>query len=70
MLYERFCGLLGKINGSSFKPTAQEVEINGVQKERLANYQKQFNELLEKDIPAFNNMLKGRKLAVIRTEMP
>jgi hypothetical protein len=70
MLYERFCGLLGKIGSSDFPPTDQEVELHGVLKGRLADYQKQLDELLQKDLPAFNNTLKGKKLAVISTKEP
>jgi hypothetical protein len=56
--------------GNDFSPTTQQIEVHEVFKERLAKYQGQFNELLSKDIPDFNSLLKERNISSIITSTP
>jgi photosystem II stability/assembly factor-like uncharacterized protein len=68
MLYERLCALAHRIRTSDFQPTDQAVELHGVLKGRMQDYKKQFEGVVGKDVPAFNDVLKAKNLALIRTE--
>jgi len=76
MLYGRITHLASELEstwggvGSDFPPNTQMVEVHELFKKRLATYQGQLNELLNKDIPAFNNMLKEKNIGNIFTGTP
>ncbi len=78
-LYSQYCTLAGAVAGAAdigygyddYPPTTQQVEVHEVLKERLTTYKTQFNELLDQDLPAFNNLLKRNNLAnIIVPESP
>ncbi len=48
-----------------FAPNKQQREVHAVLKERLAKQEARYDELLAKDLPAFNNMLKQKNIASI-----
>ena len=57
-LYLKFSSLGYEISKADFPPTDQQVELHKVLKDRLSGYQKSFKELLDKDLPGFNGLLK------------
>jgi hypothetical protein len=54
--------LVRNVSSADFPPTTQEIELHEIFKARLETYQNQFNELLKKDLPAFNSLLKEKNL--------
>ena len=60
--YTRYCHLASSIGQSDFPPTTQQVEVYEVFKKRLVSYQDRFNELLNKDLPDFNNLLEENNI--------
>lgn len=67
-LYGRLSALASDItaNGVDFKPTNQQGEVYGVLKDRMVNVQKQYNTLLEKQVPQLNNKLPDQKINLER----
>jgi len=63
--YTRYCHLASSIGQSDFPPTTQQVEVHEVFKKRLASYKDRFNELLNKDLPDFNNLLEENNIPKI-----
>jgi len=63
--YTRYCHLASSIGQSDFPPTTQQVEVHEVFKKRLASFQDRFNELLNKDLPDFNNLLEENNIPKI-----
>jgi len=68
--YTRYCHLASSIGQSDFPPTTQQVEVHEVFKKRLASYQDRFNELLNKDLPDFNNLLEENNIPNIIAAHP
>lgn len=70
-LYEKMAGLLdaivrGNATGSSagFAPTEAEIAVNKIYQQELGDCQREFQQLTEKDVPAFNEKLKESHLVV------
>jgi hypothetical protein len=61
-LISRITSLSSGIAKSDFPPTTQAVEVHEILKKRLTTYQSQLNKLLNKDLPAFNNLLKEKNI--------
>ncbi len=66
MLYEQFCNLAHRIRTSDFAPTTQAVAVHEMLKGQLQDHRKQFDGLVGNDVPAFNELLKARKLTAVR----
>jgi hypothetical protein len=62
---------IGDVGGGSgdFPPTTQKIEVHEELKIELANAQKMLNELIDKDIPAFNRLLKEANIPRIVTRI-
>ncbi len=66
MLYGRILSLARDLEstnwsaGTDAPPTTQQVEVHELLKTRLATYKSRLNEILERDIPAFNGKLVER----------
>ncbi len=54
--------------GHDFAPTTQHVEVHGLLKARLADYQGRLKEVLATDLPAFNSQLREQNLSIILPE--
>ena len=70
-LYEKMAGLLdavvrGNATGGSagFAPTEAEIAVNKIYQQELGDCQREFQQLTDKDLPAFNEKLKESHLAV------
>jgi hypothetical protein len=55
---------------ADFKPTAQQTEMQKLQESRLKTYQTQAEVLLNRDLGAFNEVLRERKLPNIIARVP
>ncbi len=65
-LYCKFSVLAEDVSKDlDFAPNKQQQEVHAVLKERLTKQQARYKELLEKDLPAFNSMLKQKNIASI-----
>jgi len=68
-LYEKLAGLLEAVvhgnatgGGAGFAPTEAEIAVNTIYQQELAEYQREFQQLTDKDVPAFNERLKESHL--------
>jgi hypothetical protein len=57
--------LVRSVSSADFPPTTQQIERHEAFKNQLNTYQNQFNELLKKDLTAFNTLLKEKNIAPI-----
>ncbi len=65
-LYCKLSVLAEDVNGLvDFSPNKQQREVHAVLKERLTKQQARYEELLTKDLPAFNDMLRGKGIAAL-----
>ncbi|MGH9447318.1 MAG: sialidase, partial [Terriglobia bacterium] len=72
-LYQKFIWLAGEVGDGAgdvpgnpdFPPTAEEVAVFGLLKQRLANVEAEYSNLMNKTLPAFNSRLKARGVAII-----
>ena len=75
-LYARFGFLYSDVEtswggvGSDWPPTSQAIEVHGILKERLRNYQERFGALVRDDLSAFNSMLRENNLGGLHTIQP
>jgi photosystem II stability/assembly factor-like uncharacterized protein len=68
-LYGKISMLAGSVASVDHPPTDQALEVNEMCKQKIATYQGQFKELLDKDIPAFDKLLKEKDLGGIVTKI-
>jgi photosystem II stability/assembly factor-like uncharacterized protein len=62
-LYSKISVLAGDVAGSvDFAPNKQQREVHAMLKKRMLKQQSRYNELLKNDLPAFNNLLKGKNI--------
>lgn len=60
--YARIRSLAWGIERADFPPTTQQLQVYDMYKKQLAEYKDRFDELLEKDLPAFNKMLADKNI--------
>ena len=51
--------------GHDFPPTTQHVEVHELLKGRLADYHAQLKQVIDADLPAFNNQLRSKNLSIL-----
>jgi photosystem II stability/assembly factor-like uncharacterized protein len=68
-LYGKISMLAGNVASGDHPPTSQALEVYKMFKQRLVAYHGQFQELLDKDIPRFDKLLKDRDLGGIVTKI-
>ncbi len=61
-LYERLLYLASDVRHADFPPTTQQVEVHETLKKDLASTQMELSGLLEKELGAFNRLLKDRNV--------
>jgi len=65
--HAKLSSLAGNVGGTDFPPTTQQIEVHEMYKEQLATYKNQLSELLNRDLPAFNNLLKEKNIPNVIT---
>ena len=63
--YSKLGRLAGEVRKTDFPPTTQQIEVHEMYKEQLATYKTMFHVLLNKDLPALNNLLKEKNIPKI-----
>ena len=58
--YAKLRFLANDIGKSDFAPTAQQIEVHEMLKKQLAGFVSRWNELIDKDVRAFNEMLREK----------
>ena len=66
-LREQLGDLYGKVNGYDGKPGASQEGFAGVMAKELKDAMAAFRVMVDKDLPALNSALTGRKLAALKT---
>jgi photosystem II stability/assembly factor-like uncharacterized protein len=69
-LHRKISAFAPEIGKSDFKPTVSQYEVNEMHTQKLAFYQKQLDELLKKDLPSFNDILREKNIPNIIIRMP
>jgi photosystem II stability/assembly factor-like uncharacterized protein len=62
--------LAGGVASADFPPTTQHREVHTQLKQQVTTYQRQFDELLNRDVTALNNLLRERGIQNIITRAP
>jgi photosystem II stability/assembly factor-like uncharacterized protein len=70
MLVEKLNYLAQGVSDSDFAPTTQQVEVNDVLKKEVAQYSSETQQLMSKDVAAFNSMLHGHGIGNIMVKTP
>ena len=55
------------LSGSDFGPTTQQREVHAQFKEQLSAHRKRLDEVMSKDLRAFNELLRSRSLGSVMT---
>ena len=63
--YVKLRFLANDIDKSDFSPTQQQMEVHNMFKKQLADYQNRLNQLMEKDVKEFNDMLREKQISYI-----
>ncbi len=69
-LYSKLGSLAGEVGSTDFPPTAQQIEVHELYKAQWAAYQAQLDEVLNKDLPAFENLLKEQETPLVKAWIP
>jgi hypothetical protein len=64
-LYGKLGGLAGGVGRSDFAPTTQQIEVYGIYKKQVADTRSKLDELLQKSLPAFHQMLTEKNITNI-----
>ena len=70
MLVDKLDYLARQLDSSDFAPTTQEVAVSDVLKQQVAKYHGDTQQLMSKDVAAFNSMLRGKNVSGIITKTP
>ncbi len=69
-LLSRFNYLANGVSGSDFKPTDQHLEVAKLLGERLQTQLGQLKSTVEKDVSAFNELLRRHSAGQVVTRVP
>jgi hypothetical protein len=64
-LHTKLVKLAGYIEQTDHPPTTQQIEVHEMFKQQLAKHENELAELLEKDLPEFNNLLEENEVSNI-----
>ncbi|HKV27314.1 MAG TPA: hypothetical protein VJN90_03435 [Candidatus Acidoferrales bacterium] len=70
MLAEKLAYLARQLSGSDFPPTTQQVAVADELGKQVEQYRNQGQQLMSKDVAAFNSMLRQRNVANIIVKTP
>jgi hypothetical protein len=69
-LLSRLAYLANGLASGDYPPTNQQKEVHAQFKQQIATHQATFTDLLNKEVAAFNNLLRERKIQNIITRAP
>jgi hypothetical protein len=67
--YSKLGRLAGEVGSTDFPPTAQQIEVHEMYKAQWATYQSELDEVIEKDLAPFNNLLAEHEFPHIMTRV-
>ncbi|HEV2488463.1 MAG TPA: hypothetical protein VGT03_01540 [Candidatus Acidoferrales bacterium] len=70
MLVDKLDYLAREVGTSDFAPTTQQIAVHDLLKQQAAKYHEQTQQVMAKDLAAFNSMLRGKNVSGIVTKMP
>ncbi len=70
MLVEKLDYLARQLSGTDFPPTTQQAAVAGELSKQVAQYRAEDQQLMSKDVAAFNSMLRQRNVANIIVKTP
>lgn len=70
MLVEKLSYLASGVSDSDFAPTTQQIAVNEELEKQVAQYRGETEQLMSKDVAAFNSMLRGRNIPNIIVKTP
>ncbi|HKW89620.1 MAG TPA: hypothetical protein VJN21_12790 [Candidatus Acidoferrales bacterium] len=70
MLLDKIDYLAREVETSDFAPTTQQVAVNDMLKQQVAKYHAETQQMMSKDVAAFNAMLRGKNVANIIAKAP
>jgi hypothetical protein len=68
-MYGKVSMLAGAVASGDFPPTDQSSEVHAMYRKMIADYQAQLKDILEKDIPRYNELLAQNELEGIVTQI-
>ncbi len=68
--YSKLGSLAGEVGSTDYPPTAQQIEVHEMYKTQWAAYQAQLDEVLDRDLSAFNNLLKQHEIPHVMARAP
>jgi photosystem II stability/assembly factor-like uncharacterized protein len=69
-LYGKFNYLASGLQSNDYRPTAQQLEVHALLKERLRSHQGQLNTLINTDLASFNDRMRKMNLSTIVAPTP
>jgi hypothetical protein len=69
-LISKIVYLANAVESSDYPPTSQQAAVNDELKEQVASHQQHLKLLLEKEVSAFNNMLRQRNIPNVISNVP
>ncbi|HEV2299474.1 MAG TPA: hypothetical protein VGR72_13280 [Candidatus Acidoferrales bacterium] len=70
MLLDKLDYLARQVGTSDFAPTTQQVAVHDMLKQQVAKYHDATQQLMTKDVAAFNSMLRGKSISNIIAKTP
>jgi len=67
--YVKLGFLASDIAKSDFPPTSQQIEVHAMFTKQLAGYQDRLKQVIEGDVLVFNDLLKGKKIPGLYTDL-
>jgi hypothetical protein len=69
-LVQKFGYLANGLQSSDFKPTNQQLAVQKALEDRLKGLQGQFSDVLNREVAAFNDMLRRANLPSVVSQVP
>lgn len=70
MLLQKISYLAGEVGSSDFPPTTQQIAVQEELKQRGEKYLQEYQQVVGKDVAAFNSMLKEKNIPNIIAKVP